>query len=581
MKLIVRDYLKALREDGELDRLLVDLLSQMGLKIQSSPKKGVAQSGVDLWATGKLPKDNEESVYLVSVKRGNLTRDNWDSGKQAMRPSLNEILDDFIPHHIPKRFAGKRIVVCIAIGGEIASNVQQDVKGFEERAERTHAGLCIREWNGDCIAGWVCQYLLSAKLFCGEKQRLFFRALAMVQEPEASLHAFRQFVSHLFQEPARRSEWVRNARAGILSLAILGQYCQDVNNLEASFLGAEYFQLLLWGYVKRAREKKLVDEKEIISLLVSSLHVVRMCQARYLSKFALLSDGRYHLSLVVPGHSILNVNLRLFDLLGRAASFGLASMFWVRYLEEAGKGGVSRGKMIVETMRQFIREMIKNNPSLQYPIRDDFSIEISLAAQFLAKMGEHKLLHWWLTHMVDNIHLSMKLGRPVMCVFKDYPRLVALSRDPGSFKETALPSSEMIPTIAVISMALGFSDIYEQLRELVRQYLPATDLQLWYPASDAEEHFFTGGTMYGRQLVSLPLDEPTRFLEIVLHECEESPFCLSCGAIAPWLVFSSCRLHRIPVPIHYWLPLLKKVQLENEVCTGRSKQSAIPSLQGK
>lgn len=581
MKLIVRDYLKALKEDGELDRLLVDLLSQMGLEIHASPMKGVAQSGVDLWATGKLPEDNEESVYLVSVKRGNLTRNNWDSGKQALRPSLNEILDDFIPHHIPKRFADKRIVVCIAIGGEIESNVQQDVKGFEERAERTHAELCMKEWNGDCIAGWTCQYLLSSKLFSGENQRLFFRALAMVQEPEASLQAFRQFVSHLFQEPARRSKWVRNARAGILSLAILGQYCQDVNNLEASFLGAEYFQLLLWEYVKRARENKLVGEKEITSVLVSSFNVVRICQARYLSKFELLSSGRYHLSLVVPGHSSLNVNLRLFDLLGRAASFGLASVFWLQYLEQSGKGGVSTGKMFVKKLRQFVREMIKNNPTLQYPIRDDFSIEVSLAARFLTAMGDHKLLHWWLTHMVDNIHLSMRLGRPFMSVFKDYPRLVALSRDPGSFKETALPSSEMIPTIAVISMALGFSDIYEQLRELVRQHLPSTDLQLWYPASDSEEHFFAGGTMHGRQLVSLPLDEPKRFLEIVVHECEESPFHLSCEALAPWLVFTCCRLHRIPVPIHYWLPLLKNVRFENESCDLPPQQSEISSPKGK
>lgn len=580
MKVIVRDYLEALKEDGELDRLLVDLLSQMGLEIQGSPMKGVAQSGVDLWATGKLPGDDEESVYLVSVKRGNLTRDNWAVGKQAMLQSLYEIRYDFIPHHIPRRLAGRRIVVCIAIGGKVESNVQQDVKGVVEELERTHPQLRVQKWTGDFIAGLICQYLLTSKLFCGERQRLFFRALAMVQEPEASLHAFRQFVSHLFQDTAHRSEWARNARAGILSLAILGQYCQDVNNLEASFLGAEYFQLLLWEHVKRAREKKFVGKKEINSIIFSTLHVVRICQARYLSKFELLSSGRYHLSLAVPGHSILNVNLRLFDLLGRAASFGLASVFWLRFLEHSGEEGISMGKMLVEKIRQFVREMIKNNPALQFPIRDDFCIEVSLAAHFLTVMGERKLLHWWLAHMVDNIHLSMRLGRPFMCVFKDYPRLVTFSKNPDSLKETALPSSEMIATLAVISMALGFSDIYGQLRELVRQYLPTTDLQLWYPASDSEEHFFTGGSRHGRQLVSLPLDEPKRFLEIVVHECEESPFRLSCGDIVPWLVFTSCRLHRIPLPIHHWLPLLKTVRFENESCDSPTQQSAVPSPQG-
>ena len=559
MKLIVRDYLKALKEDGELDRLLVDLLSQLGLKIQGSPKKGVAQSGVDLWAVGKLPGDDEESVYLVSVKRGNLTRDKWLLGTQALRSSLCEILDDFIPHHIPKHLAGKRIVVCIAIGGEIESNVQRHVKGFIEKAEKDHPGLRVQEWNGDFIAGLVCKSLLSAKLVSGDKQRLLFRALAMVQEPEASLNSFRQFVSELFQDTSTRSEWTRNARAGILSLAILDQYCQEVNNLEASFQGAEHFQLLLWEHVKRAKAKKLAGEKEIKSVLASSFQVVHMCQVRYLAKFEGLSGGRYHLSFVVPGHSILNVNLRLFDLLGRAASLGLKNFLLLRHLEQSRQDDLSEQKMLAWKLCQLVCEMIKNNPTLQFPVRDDFCIEVSLAAHFLALTGELKLLHWWLLHMVDNMNASMQVGQPFMCVFKDYPRLVEFSRKPVSRKETALPSSEMVPTLAVIALALGFFDIYGQLRELVRQHLPKTDLQLWFPAADSEEHIFLGDTMiHGRQLVSIALDDPKHFLEVILRECEESPFTPSCDKDMPWLPFASSRLYRLPLPVHWWWPLLKK-----------------------
>lgn len=578
MKLIVRDYLKSLKEDGELDRLLVDLLSQMGLEIQGSPKKGVAQSGVDLWAVGKLPEEDEESVYLVSVKRGNLTRDNWGVGKQALRPSLNEILDDFIPHHIPKPLEGKRVVVCIAIGGEIESNVQQDVKGFREWVERSYPGVSVQEWNGDFIAGLVCKFLLSAKLFSGEKQRLLFRALAMVQEPEASLNFFRQFVSELFQDISTPSKWTRNARAGILSLALLDQHCQEADNLEATFQGAELFQLLLWEHVKRAKGKKIVAGKEIQSVLDSSWQVVRMCQARYLSKFEFLSGDRYHLSFVVPGHSILNVNLRLFDLLGRVASFGLSNVLLLRILEQSGQDGVSATQLLIDRLRQFVRGMIKNNPTLQYPVCDDFCIEVSLAAHFLAVTGELKLLHWWLFHMVDNIKASLQVGQPFMCVFKDYPRLVEFSRKPVSGKETALPSSEMIPTIAVIAMSFGFFDIYEELRELVRQHLPKTNLQLWYPAADSEEHVFLGGTMHGRQLVSLSLDDPKQFLEVILRECEESPFNLSCSEDAPWLSFAASRLYRIPVPIHWWRQLLKQAQASMFSNSTSPKQPMSPSL---
>src|SRR2546425_632665 len=54
MKLIIREYLGSLRERGELDAILPDLLSQMGLNVYSRPARGTRQDGVDVGAVGSL-----------------------------------------------------------------------------------------------------------------------------------------------------------------------------------------------------------------------------------------------------------------------------------------------------------------------------------------------------------------------------------------------------------------------------------------------------------------------------------------------------------------------------------------------
>lgn len=95
MKLILTDYLAGLKERDELDVLLPDLLSQIGMNILTYPQRGTSQKGVDVAAVGRMPEDEEDKVYLLSIKPGNLTHALWDGpGAQSLRASLNLILDD-------------------------------------------------------------------------------------------------------------------------------------------------------------------------------------------------------------------------------------------------------------------------------------------------------------------------------------------------------------------------------------------------------------------------------------------------------------------------------------------------------
>ena len=73
MRLIIRQYIAGLKERNELDAVMPDLLSQMGMVVYSRPARGTRQDGVDVAAVGSL-NGGPEKVYLFSIKAGDLSR---------------------------------------------------------------------------------------------------------------------------------------------------------------------------------------------------------------------------------------------------------------------------------------------------------------------------------------------------------------------------------------------------------------------------------------------------------------------------------------------------------------------------
>jgi len=97
MKLIIREYLGSLRERSELDAILPDLLSQLGLNVYSRPGRGTRQNGVDVGAVGSL-NGGPEKVYLFSIKAGDLTRKNGMAMlfNHFARPSMRSSMPTYL-----------------------------------------------------------------------------------------------------------------------------------------------------------------------------------------------------------------------------------------------------------------------------------------------------------------------------------------------------------------------------------------------------------------------------------------------------------------------------------------------------
>src|SRR5262245_52470170 len=124
MKLLIKQYLASLRERGELDAVLPDLLSESGFHVYSRPQRGTTQNGVDIAAYGR-DEDGVDKVFLFSVKAGDLTRRDWNDGSpQSLRSSLDAIRDAYIPNRIPVEYAERKIVICLCFGGELQEQLQ-------------------------------------------------------------------------------------------------------------------------------------------------------------------------------------------------------------------------------------------------------------------------------------------------------------------------------------------------------------------------------------------------------------------------------------------------------------------------
>lgn len=167
MKLVVTHYLRSLRERDELDAILPDLLAESGFEVLTRPRRGTRQAGVDVAAVGPNPdRDNARSLFLFTIKSGDLTREHWDTGQQAVRPSLNEVLDDYIPNRIPPHLADLPIVICVCMGGEMREDVRAQWSGFCRTNEK--ANVHFAEWNGDRLADLILSGILRAELIESE-----------------------------------------------------------------------------------------------------------------------------------------------------------------------------------------------------------------------------------------------------------------------------------------------------------------------------------------------------------------------------------------------------------------------------
>ncbi|MGR5556327.1 hypothetical protein ACQKQC_08515 [Vibrio fortis] len=565
MKLILKQYLASLRERQELDAVLPDLLSCMGMNVFISPARGVKEYGVDIAAVGQI-NDQEEKVYLFSVKSGNLTRETWNgSADQALRPSLDEIQDSFILSRLPPEHRDKKIVICLCFGGDVNSGIRQEVSGYEQR--NTRDNISFEEWNGDKLSELIQQYLLKEELLPSSSQALLRKSLALLEEPESSSRHFSLLIDEVLSNTTDTDSIASSITRINVCLWVLFSWCRDGGNLEAAYLSSERALLLAWDKVKDHYTGRNKPSKSFDSILDTYQQITDCYVDRCLIPYVGL---KYALSHAVHSPCSIDVNTKLFDVLGRLAVKGhwILDSLSKSYAEKPPTDGENeeqeRLRLRLRDITSSINLLAVNNPMLLSPYKDSQAIDLGLALTLLSNNSElDGFAQSWLSGVVDRCIFTFECDGMYPIVHNSYEMLLEhrnKDKTNNNYKNRVTEASVLYPLLAVFCSLYKLDSVSQDLEKFAKDKLTHSTLQYWYPNQSSEQDMYSNSSTHGSASTNFPMNGSAA-LEHIMRECVNADSFKRMSAVikgkAP-LVLTACRCYRYPVPFHYLEDMLNE-----------------------
>lgn len=565
MKLIIREYLKNLNERDELDILVPNLLSQMGLTVFSRPGRGNKQYGVDVAAYGRI-ENKSPKVYLFSIKSGNLNNQDWNSGnKNDLRPSLDQIRETYIRCHLPPKYKNKKIEICLCFGGDLQEDVRVDVTSYQEKYQEEN--ITFSEWNGEVLSSFIEKYFLREQLLPNESQSLLRKALAMVDIPESSQQYFYRLTHLLIRKEFKNDKEVLKAiRQLYLCLGILISWSKSENNLESACLSSEQSLLILWDKIKTYYGIKKKNKKinNILELFQSYWMLTIDINSTFLEKKIIPHVNKFYgLSKATKSICSVDINLKLFNILGRLSLYGFWNSFIFNIISLESKES-DFGQNLIKKLhyyRNSIIHLINNNPILYSPCNEEQISDISLTIFFLITLPQGKnFIHTWLLGITECIGFQLSQNLSYPCVFTDYEKLIRHPENTNKeYKKIATVSSVLYSYIAFFACLLDLQDVYQNIQNIKNKFIEHCNFQLWYPDSTSEQFFYTNDEPHGSSLNSLDINQTTeQLLKDILDICDKEPYFKELSAVIYGInpiILTACRHYRLPIPIDFFKPV--------------------------
>lgn len=562
MKLLFAEYLGSLKERDEIDKIMPDLLSELGLNVFSKPARGPRQFGVDVAAVGRLD-EGIERVYLFSIKPGILTRSGWDGSDQALRPSLNEIRDVYIPQRLPPRYRSLPKVIVLCIGGHVNQAAEPNVNGYIN--ENTTERVSYEVWNGDKLAEMLLLGVLAENALPPSSRSDLRKSIALVDEPDAAFGHFCRFATNIADtcdssESARLTA-LRQIYIGLWTLYV---WARDTGNTEAAYRCGERALLLAWPMVKDSLTGTSNAAKQLGESLSRLIALHRLLGQEFIENFVEPTAEVLHgLTSAVPSSAYLDINLKLFDLVGRLGLSGLWAQF---LLDHPPPDDLEEDQELEEELREVkdwlrrvgfaLASVIVNNPALGTPIKDSQAIDINIACLLLDLVGCRHVIQDWIRHIAGATRFAFMAHGKYPCVHNEYHRLLHHPQPNDDYRKAATAGSLLVPTLATWAAIVEDEETLNLLSEYVSTDYAHSTLQLWFPGDDSEQHLYQGTDNHGlcwNDFVMSPVSQEV--LGPITRECVSSNAYDSLSAIKRgiWpLVVLACRHHRMPVPPHLW-----------------------------
>ncbi|PXX99292.1 hypothetical protein [Halomonas sp. LBP4] len=560
MKIILKEYLASLKERGDLDKsVLPNLLSEIGLLVLNVPMIGTRQNGVDIAAVGKVKgEDKQRYLYLFCIKAGNVTRRDWEVSEQSVRPELNEIKDVYLRSNVAQEYVDLPVKICLCCGGDLEETVIMNWAGYTEKNKTDK--ISYELWNGDRLADLMMRSLLARELLDEEPRRNFQKAVAMVNEPNSCYEYTRTFLGNLLLEECQsQKDQLLRLRQSYICLHAVVAWAIDANNLESTYKASELGVLFCWNAI-RTRETKKKPTKHDSSLMFifdQFLKLYLTTSEMYFAKTAYAHGDTLHsLSVSVRSRESVDVNLAMFELLGRLAIRAIWTNLFSKSLTDDPDFSRSLTKSTARTLDTIV-SVVNNNPTLSSPMRDDHMIEIALV-MYLAQLtqSESRFLPW-LKAISDRTTFALITNSQYPTCFHDYADLLYHPASvEQSYRDEACAGSVLYPYI--FSWMLHIADEKEiaEFRGRLEKSIPNCTHQAWFPDEESDDLIWCGEKYHGICVTDLsPHTGHDIFLETLNEAMKTCTAIKDIKAIKVGLVplfLTACRHYRLPIPPSFW-----------------------------
>lgn len=559
MKLVIAEFLRTLRERDELDRLLPDLLIEMGYMPLARPQTGNRQFGVDLAVRGTNPRTGIDELLLAVIKKGDIGRTEWDGGDQSVRQSINEILDVYLKSHVEPQDRDKAVHIVVITNGELKQVILASWCGFisdvQPRAN-------VEFWGVDQLAELIETYLLDEHVFRDDDRKQLRRALALsgdLDYDRRDLH--RLFLRTLglsstgeLETPQKSGKAMLKAlRIVSLSAHAYASWSLAEGDAKQGLRGME--RALLWSWHRlqlsdgATRKEAMAEAFGMLwqGYLAACKNYFERVQPHCYTEDALLGYGGDSSELSVIA----------FELIGTLATIGLSQLL-VRSTDEE-ELELRRGQSRI--VADALVSLIGNNGICSSPCLDRHSQDITLALTLLLLSDHVDDAINWLKRLVRNIDYSYKAKKFVpICT----DSLDDLPEDSGwngeSASERLMDTSWTLATLAGWSAILVQDDHYELLAKECRESYPEVCVQLWHPDEALYKRLYFGNAHFDCGASEAPIDLPEYasawrdHIRIILASdqaaiVEASP--AGCAGL-PVLDLIACRHFSTPVAPVFW-----------------------------
>ena len=532
MKLIIKDYLSSLNEQVGLNDLVPRLLRLEGYNVVTEPNQGVRQDGVDILA------EKNGLPFLITIKQGDIDRNNWNNGKNALRQSLDEIIDVYIPKNLPMKYKKKKINIIILFNGTIKQSVLNNIDGYICKNKEYNFIL----WNIDNLTDLVYKNLLNENIVCEKETSLFRKCLSLINETGFNNHFYNELIENMINE-FTKNDSPRFIERNIMKIITIQRILCDWDKERNTYLNKiNCCEILLL----KITNKLLVlnKNKKQFEFLFNSIMKIYIDMLDYYFNNAILLKNTYR---SISFYDDFAHKEKLFEILSILSIYGLVLFY--KNANDVKK---------INEIHDLIVNILLNYDGTRYiPLESNCS-EISLVLMFMYKTNDYETLKNYSYTLLEYQRRNYKNHNIYPFPIDDYYEAMR------NFRDKTIPFESSIVIENLCEWFVLFEEDSKKAQEALLFYkkeFKGISFQTWYYNSLEETEFYEGNKNIGTCFV-MPeyktLDEYKSILKKILKSIDNTNF-ISEKKNIQYISMIASRLYRMPINPYLYLEKINNI----------------------